>query len=43
MGLYADIKLLNWFTAEYEKSVAGKLNMGKSCIQIKNTTDMPYP
>lgn len=43
MGLYADQKLLNWFIAEYEKSGAGKLNMGKSCIRFKNTTDIPYP
>jgi len=43
MGLYADEKLLNWSIAEYEKSGAGKLNMGKSCIRFKNTNDISYP
>ena len=35
MGIYADKKLLDWFTGEYAKSVPGKLDMGKGCIRLK--------
>jgi len=43
MGLDADQKLLNWFIAEYEKSGAGKLNMGKvvSALRIQLTYLIP--
>ncbi|MEO7924786.1 MAG: DUF1801 domain-containing protein [Chitinophagaceae bacterium] len=42
MGVYADPKLLKWFTAEYAKAGVGKLDMGKSCIRFKNTDKIPY-
>lgn len=36
MGIYADEELLNWFVAEYPKHCKRKLDMGKSCIRLKN-------
>ncbi len=42
MGLYADPKLLAWFTAEYPKHEAGKLDMGKSCIRFKKPDRIPF-
>jgi len=42
MGVYADKKLLNWFTKEYPKHTTAKLNMGKSCIRFKNPDKIPY-
>jgi hypothetical protein len=36
LGLYADEKLLRWFTGEYPKYSASKLDMGKSCIRFKS-------
>jgi hypothetical protein len=42
MGIYADEKLLNWFTAEYPKHCKSKLDMGKSCIRFKKMNDIPY-
>lgn len=42
MGIYADPKLLNWFTAEYAKQVKTKLDMGKSCIRFKKPDDIPF-
>lgn len=42
MGIYADAKLLKWFTDEYPKHVTGKLDMGKSCIRFKNMNKIPY-
>jgi hypothetical protein len=42
MGVYADPKLLKWFTAEYPKHVKGKLDMGKSCLRFKKMEDIPY-
>ena len=41
MGIYADEKLLNWFTAEYPKYSKSKLDMGKSCIRFKKMNDIP--
>ena len=41
MGMYADKELLDWFTAEYPKHCKTKLDMGKSCIRFKKTTDIP--
>src|SRR6185503_20260537 len=34
MGVYADPKLLDWFTDAYAKTGVGKLDMGKSCIRF---------
>ena len=42
MGIYADPKLLNWFTSEYPKYSKRKLDMGKSCIRFKKMDDIPY-
>jgi len=41
MGIYADPKLLNWFTKEYPKYSKSKLDMGKSCIRFKKLEDIP--
>lgn len=42
MGMYADKKILNWFTKEYAKRVEGKLDMGKSCVRFKKIDQIPY-
>jgi len=42
MGLYADKKLLSWFTKSYAVKVEGKLDMGKSCIRFKKMDNIPY-
>lgn len=42
MGIYADKKLLDWFTEEYPKYVKTKLDMGKSCIRLKKIDQIPY-
>ena len=42
MGIYADPKLLNWFTSEYPKYCKRKLDMGKSCIRFKKMDEIPY-
>ena len=42
MGLYADKKLYNWFTGEFDKHVKGKLDIGKSCIRFKNLDQIPF-
>ncbi len=42
MGIYADPKLLKWFTDEYTKQVKGKLDMGKSCIRFKKPDQIPF-
>ena len=42
MGIYADPKLLKWFTTEYPKHTDAKLDMGKSCIRFKNTEKIPF-
>ena len=42
MGIYSDPKLMDWFIAEYGKKVAGKLDIGKSCIRFKNPDKIPF-
>lgn len=42
MGVYSDPALLKWFTTEYAKTGAGKLDMGKSCIRFKNPATIPF-
>lgn len=42
MGIYADPKLMKWFTTEYPKYVTTKLDMGKSCIRFKKIETIPY-
>lgn len=41
MGIYADPKLLKWFTEEFKKYSTKKLDMGKSCIRFKKPEDVP--
>jgi len=42
MGIYADSKLLKWFTDAHAKASVKKLDMGKSCVRYKNPDDIPY-
>ena len=42
MGIYADPKLLKWFTTNYAKSCTTKLDMGKSCIRFKKPETIPF-
>ncbi len=42
MGIYADPKLLKWFTDEYPKHSKAKLDMGKSCIRFKKVDQIPF-
>lgn len=42
MGIYADPKLLKWFTDEFAKASKTKLDMGKSCIRFKKPEHIPY-
>ena len=41
-GIYANPSLLEWFKTEYGKRVAGKLDMGKSCIRFKKMQIIPF-
>jgi hypothetical protein len=42
MGVYADPKLLKWFTDAHAKSSPKKLDMGKSCMRYKKPEEIPY-
>lgn len=42
MGIYADNKLLKWFTTEYAQVSKLKLDMGKSCLRFKKAEHIPY-
>ncbi len=42
MGLYANEDLMKWFVEEYQRRVAGKLDMGKSCVRFKKMEHIPY-
>ncbi len=42
MGLYAFPDLMDWFQNEYARLSIGKLDMGKSCIRLKNIKKIPY-
>ena len=41
MGIYAIPELLDWFVTEFPKHSKAKLDMGKSCIRFKKTSDIP--
>jgi uncharacterized protein YdhG (YjbR/CyaY superfamily) len=41
MGIYADKRLLEWFTREFPKHSDRKLDMGKSCLRFKKAEDVP--
>jgi uncharacterized protein YdhG (YjbR/CyaY superfamily) len=42
MGVYANPKLLKWFTDAHAKATSKKLDMGKSCMRYKKAEDIPY-
>lgn len=42
MGIYANPELLAWFKDQYANAVPTKLDMGKSCIRLKNPANIPY-
>lgn len=42
MGLYANPKLMAWWTKEFPKHASRKLDMGKSCVRFKKMDDIPY-
>ena len=42
MGVYADPKLLKWFTTEHAKVSPKRLDMGKSCMRYKKPEDIPF-
>jgi uncharacterized protein YdhG (YjbR/CyaY superfamily) len=42
MGIYADPKLLKWFTDSFAKVSKQKLDMGKSCIRFKKPEHIPF-
>ena len=41
MGVYANSKIMEWFTTEYPKHCKAKLDMGKSCIRFKKIHEIP--
>ena len=42
MGIYADDDLMGWFQERYTAQVPTKLDMGKSCLRLKNPKHIPY-
>ncbi|MFX3830819.1 DUF1801 domain-containing protein, partial [Streptococcus suis] len=42
MGIYMDQELNDWFVASYQAQVTTKMDMGKSCVRMKNTKNIPY-
>jgi uncharacterized protein YdhG (YjbR/CyaY superfamily) len=42
MGVYADPKLLKWFTDEYKKQMPTRLDMGKSCLRFNKPENIPF-
>ena len=42
LGIYANPKLLEWFTSEYPKYSSQKLDIGKGCIRFKKIDQIPY-
>lgn len=42
MGLYADPKLLEWFTKQYALFGKTKPDMGKSCVRFKKPEAIPF-
>jgi hypothetical protein len=42
MGIYADAKLMQWFTEAHASASSKKLDMGKSCLRYKKPEDIPY-
>lgn len=42
LGFYVDQDLLTWFKENYTLQTTAKLDMGKSCIRFKKSSDIPY-
>jgi len=42
MGIYADKKLLDWFTKEWKTATTSRLDMGKSCIRFNKPGQIPF-
>jgi hypothetical protein len=42
MGIYAEPRLLKWFTEPHAKASPKKLDIGKSCMRYKKAEDIPY-
>jgi len=42
MGLYASPELMEWFRQAYSEAVPTKLDIGKSCIRLKNLNTIPF-
>jgi uncharacterized protein YdhG (YjbR/CyaY superfamily) len=42
MGLYANPKLLKWFTDAYAQEVPTKIDMGKGCVRFKKPEQIPF-
>jgi hypothetical protein len=42
MGIYAKPELYKWFVNGYPKHCSGKLDIGKSCVRLKNIEEIPY-
>ena len=42
MGIYMNQEILDWFVENYQQIVPTKLDMGKSCIRMKNVKHIPY-
>ncbi len=42
MGIYSDLKLLDWFVKEYPRHSKQKPDMGKSCVRFNKMNDIPY-
>jgi hypothetical protein len=42
MWIYADKKLLDWFTIEYPKYCKRKLDMWRCCVRFKKFDEIPY-
>jgi len=41
-GIYADPKMLKWFTDNYPKHAKTKPDMGKSCVRFKKPDQIPF-
>jgi len=42
MGIYGDETLLSWAKETYKEYSGEILDMGKSCLRLKNIDDIPY-
>ena len=42
MGIYAKPELYDWFVTEYPKHSKQKLDIGKSCLRMKNPENIPF-